>query len=58
MKIQAAEGSLWAMFFAGWKAAGGSYHFKKSPTILELEALLKSEDELTITVLPNGSIRV
>lgn len=28
MKIQAAEGSLWAMFSAGWRAANGADPFK------------------------------
>ena len=57
MKLQAAEGSLWAMFSAGWKAAGGTDPFKKPPTIAELEALLNSEDDTPIEILPNGSIR-
>lgn len=32
MKIQAAEGSLWALFSAGWGAAGGPNPFKPSPS--------------------------
>lgn len=58
MKLQAAEGSLWAMFSAGWKSAGGSDPFKKVPTLEELEALLATSDDQPIEILPNGSIRV
>lgn len=58
MKLQAVEGSLWAMFSAGWKGAGGSDPFKPMPTIAELEALLNSTDDRPIEIMPNGSIRV
>lgn len=57
MKLQAAEGSLWALFSAGWKAAGGVDPFKKAPTIADLEAIL-NQSEVPIEVLPNGSVRV
>lgn len=58
MKIQAAEGSLWAMFSAGWSAAGGTDPFRPKPTLDDLEALLSNSDDQPIEILPNGSIRV
>lgn len=57
MKIKAIEGSLWAAFSHGWKEAGGSDPFKPLPTIAELEAILNSEDDRPIQIMPNGSIR-
>ena len=30
MKVQAVEGSLWAMFSEGWRAAGGADPFKEA----------------------------
>lgn len=30
LKVQAIEGSLWAMFSAGWRAAGGVDPFKET----------------------------
>ena len=57
MKVQAVEGSLWAAFMHGWLEAGGTNPHKKVPTIAELQALLDSEDETPIEIMPNGSIR-
>src|ERR1700730_12440436 len=57
MKIQVVQGSLWAAFMQGWKDAGGSDPFKKSPTVAELEAILACDDDREIEILPNGSIR-
>lgn len=58
MKVQAVEGSLWAAFTHGWKEAGGTDPFKPVPTVAELQALLDSNDDTPIEIMPNGSIRV
>lgn len=57
MKVQAVEGSLWAAFMHGWLEAGGTDPHKKPPTVAELQALLDSEDDTPIEIMPNGSIR-
>lgn len=57
MKVQAVEGSLWAAFMHGWQEAGGSDPHKPTPTIAKLEAILNSEEDVPIHVMPNGSIR-
>jgi hypothetical protein len=57
MKMQAVEGSLWAAFVHGWLEAGGSDPHKPTPTIAELEAILNSEEDTPIRIMPNGSVR-